>query len=163
MGKSGRLGGRRVGWVQWEDRMLKFLGFLFVVGITFAIGYQMGREGPDVIVKKAKELSTEVMARATTLERTTSLRTNLVNAKERLVQAKSDLLDKNYGKAVSGLQETAQTLTQAKTSADEEIRPKLESLSKKVSGLAAEAQAIKPGVTGRLNEVIKEVDALLNR
>ena len=43
--------------------MLKFLGFLFVVGITFAIGYQMGREGPDVIVKKAKELSTEVMTR----------------------------------------------------------------------------------------------------
>ena len=62
-----------------------------------------------------------------------------------------------------GLQETAQTLAQAKTSADEEIRPKLESLSKKVSALATEAQAIKPGVTGRLNEVIKEVDALLNR
>ena len=143
--------------------MLKFLGFLFIVGVTIAIGYQMGREGPDAIVKKAKELSTEVMARATALERTTSLRTNLVNAKERLVQAKSDLLDKNYGKAVSGLQETAQTLGEAKMSADEEIRPKLESLSKKVSGLAAEAQAIKPGVTGRLNEVIKEVDALLNR
>jgi len=143
--------------------MLKFLGFLFIVGVTFAIGYQTGREGPDAILKKAKELSTEVMARATALERTTSLRTNLVNAKERLVQAKSDLLDKNYGKAVSGLQETAQTLAQAKMSADEEIRPKLESLGKKVSGLAAEAQALKPGVTGRLNEVIKEVDALLNR
>ena len=106
--------------------MLKFLGFLFIVGITFAIGYQMGREGPDAILKKAKELSTEVMARATALERTTSLRTNLVNAKDRLVQAKSDLLDKNYGKAVSGLQETAQTLAEAKVSADEEIRPKLE-------------------------------------
>jgi len=143
--------------------MLKLLGFLFIVGVTFAIGYQMGREGPDAILKKAKELSTEVMARATALERTTSLRTNLVNAKDRLVQAKSDLLDKNYGKAVSGLQETAQTLAEAKVSADEEIRPKLESLSKKVSGLAAEAQAIKPGVTGRLNEVIKEIDGLLNR
>ena len=143
--------------------MLKLLGFLFVVGVAFAAGYQMGREGPDVILKKARELSSEVMTRATALERTTSLRTTLVNAKERLVQAKSDLLDKNYGKAVSGLQETAQTLAQAKMAADEEIRPKLESLSRKVSGLAAEAQALKPGVTGRLNEVIKEVDALLNR
>ena len=143
--------------------MLKFIGFLVIVGVAFAVGYQMGREGPEVILKKAKELSTEVMARATALERTTSLRTNLLNAKERLVQAKSDLLDKNYGKAVSGLQETAQTLAQAKMSADENIRPKLESLSKKVSGLATEAQALKPGVTGRLNEVIKELDALLNR
>ena len=143
--------------------MLKLLGFLFVVGVAFAVGYQMGRDGPEMILKKAKEISTEVVTRATALERTTSVRTNLVNAKAGLVQAKSDLLDKNYGKAVSGLQETARTLTQAKVSAENELRPKLDALAKKVSDLSTEAQALKPGVTGRLNEVIKEVDALLNR
>jgi hypothetical protein len=143
--------------------MLKLLGFLFVVGVVFAVGYQMGREGPDVILKKARELSSEVMTRATALERTTSLRTNLVNAKERLVQAKSDLLDKNYGKAVSGLQETAKTLTQAKESAGNELRPKLDALAKKVSDLATEAHALKPGVMTKINEAVKELDALLNR
>ena len=143
--------------------MLKFLGFLFIVGVTFAVGYQMGKDGPDAIVKKAREIGTEVMTRATALERTTSLRTSLVNAKEHLVQAKSDLLDKNYGKVVSGLEETAKALTQAKTSAGDELRPKLDALTKKVSDLETEAKALKPGVMTKLNEVVREVDTLLNR
>ena len=143
--------------------MLRFLGFLVIVGITFAVGYQMGRDGPDAIVKKARELGTEVMTRATALERTTSLRTSLVNAKEHLVQAKSDLLDKNYGKVVSGLEETVTALTQAKTSAGDELRPKLDALTKKVSDLETEAKALKPGVMTKLNEIVREVDTLLNR
>ena len=143
--------------------MLRFLGFLVIVGITFAVGYQMGRDGPDAIVKKARELGTEVMTRATALERTTSLRTSLVNAKEHLVQAKSDLLDKNYGKVVEGLQETEKALEQAKTSAGEELRLRLNALTKKVSELEIEAKALKPGVLTKLNEVVKEVDTLLNR
>jgi hypothetical protein len=143
--------------------MLRFLGFLVIVGITFAVGYQMGRDGPDAIVKKARELGTEVMTRATALERTTSLRTSLVNAKEHLVQAKSDLLDKNYGKVVEGLQETEKALEQAKTSAGEELRLRLNALIKKVSDIETEAKALKPGVITKLNEAVKEVDILLNR
>jgi uncharacterized protein YicC (UPF0701 family) len=143
--------------------MLKFLGFLFIVGVMFAVGYQMGKDGPDAIVKKARELGTEVMTRATALERTTSLRTSLVNAKEHLVQAKSDVLDKNYGKAVTSLQDAVTALTQAKTSAGDELRPKLDALIKKVSDLATEAKALKPGVMTKLNEVVREVDTLLNR
>ena len=143
--------------------MLKFIGFLFMVGLAFALGYQMGREGPDAILKKARELSTDVMTRATALERTTSLRTGLLNAKERLVQAKSDLLDKNYGKAVNGLEEAARALTQAKVAAEGELRPKVELLTKKVSDLAVDTKAVKPGVLTKLNEAVAEVDTMLNR
>jgi len=142
--------------------MLKFLGFLFVVGVAFAIGYQTGREGPDAVMSKARELSSELL-KATALERSTSVRTSLLNAKGHLVQAKLDLLDKNYGKAVSGLEETAKTLTQAKASAEEETKPRLDALAKKVTDMAAEARALKPGVMTKLNEAVKEVDALLNR
>jgi uncharacterized phage infection (PIP) family protein YhgE len=143
--------------------MLKFLGFLFVVGVTFAIGYQMGREGPDAVMSKARELSSELLSKATALERSTSLRTSLLNAKSHLVQAKLDLLDKNYGRAVSGLEETAKTLNQGKASAEDEIKPRLDALAKKVTDMAAEARALKPGVMTKLNEAVKEVDALLNR
>ncbi len=143
--------------------MLKFFGLLFVVGVAFAIGYQAGREGPDVLIKHAKDLSTEVMTRATALERTTSARTGLLNAKDHLIQAKSDLLDKNYGKAVTSLQDAVKALTQAKTSAQDDLKPKLDTLTTKVSNLASDAQALKPGVMIKLNEAIREVDALLNR
>jgi uncharacterized coiled-coil DUF342 family protein len=143
--------------------MLKFFGLLFVVGVAFAIGYQVGREGPDVLLKHAKDLSTEVMTRATALERTTSMRTGLLKAKEHMVQAKSDILDKNYGKAVSGLQESEKALTEAKAAAQDDIRPRIDALAAKISHLASDAQGLKPGMMTKLNEAIREVDALLNR
>jgi hypothetical protein len=143
--------------------MLKLLGFLLVVGLAFAVGYQAGREGPNTVVKNVKELWAQVVNRTTTFDRQQSLRVSLVNAKERLIQAKSDLLDKNYGKAVSGLEETAQLLAQSKGSADEDTRPKLDALRKKVTELAGEANSLKAGVLVKLNDAIKDVDSLLAR
>ena len=144
--------------------MLKFLGFLFVVGVAFAVGYQAGREGPNTVFKKAKELGAQVVNKTTTsFDARQSLRAGLVNAKERLIQAKSDLLDKNYGKAVNGLEESAQILAQAKTAAEEDVRPRLEALRKKVTELAGEANSLKAGVLVKLNDAIKELDALLAR
>jgi hypothetical protein len=43
------------------------------------------------------------------------------------------------------------------------LRPKLDTLKKKVSDLAAEAKSLKPGVMTKLNEAIRELDALLTR
>jgi hypothetical protein len=143
--------------------MLKFLGILFLIGVAFAIGYQMGRQGPETLLKKARDAGAEMIAKAMTLERTQSLRASLVSAKERLVQAKSDMLDKNYGKAVNGLEETAHTLSQAKVDAEQELRPKLDALTKKISDLATDAKALKPGVITKINEAVKEIDGLLNR
>jgi hypothetical protein len=143
--------------------MLKLFGFLLVVGLAFAVGYQAGREGPNTVFKNLKEVWAQIVNRTTTFDRPHSLRVSLVNAKERLIQAKSDLLDKNYGKAMSGLEEAAQILAQAKGSADEDTRPKLEALRKKVTELAGEANSLKPGVLLKLNDSIKEVDALLAR
>src|SRR5881396_1246787 len=78
--------------------MLRFLGMLTIVGLAFACGIYIGRQGPETLLHKAKQLSSQVLASTNTLERNLSLRTGLVNAKERLVQAKSELLDKNSGR-----------------------------------------------------------------
>src|SRR3989442_9284032 len=88
--------------------MLRFLGTLTIVGLAFACGIYIGRQGPETLLHKAKQLSSQVLASTSTLERNLSLRTDLVNAKERLVQAKSELLDKNYGRAATGLREAPQ-------------------------------------------------------
>src|SRR2546427_7074711 len=79
--------------------MLRFLGMLTIVGLAFACGIYIGRQGPETLLHKAKQLSSQVLASTSTLERNLSLRTGLVNAKERLVQAKSEVVDKNYGRA----------------------------------------------------------------
>jgi len=143
--------------------MLKFLGFLVVVGLAFVLGVYVGIQGPDTVLNKVKELGAEVMAKTGTVERNLALRMSLVTAKERLVQAKSDLLDKNYGKAVAGLDEAAQTLTLAKASADADLREKFEKAAAKVLTIKTDAQEMKAGLQTRVDEMVKELDQLLGK
>lgn len=143
--------------------MLKFLGFMMVLGGTFWIGLYVGQQGPENVLRQAQQLGADVVAKTTAVERGLTLRTGLVHAKERLVQAKSDLLDKNYGKAVVGLDEAAQALNGAKDAAGEELRRKLEQMRDKVAEAKISAQALKPGLPTTVDELVKEVDRILAR
>jgi len=143
--------------------MLKFLGLLVVVGLAFVLGVYVGFQGPDTVLNKVKQLGAEVMAKTGTVERNLALRMSLVTAKERLVQAKSDLLDKNFGKAVAGLDEAAQTLTLAKASADADLREKFEKAAAKVLTIKTDAQEMKAGLQTRVDEMVKELDQLLGK
>lgn len=141
--------------------MLKFLGFLVVLGLAFAGGVYVGVHGPEAFFAKVRQLGGEVVAKTTSVEREQTVRSGVLNAKERLVQAKLDLLDKNYGKAGTDLTEAAQHLAQARGSAGEEARVRLAALMLRVSELAAEVKDLKPGVLSKLDAATKELDTLL--
>lgn len=141
--------------------MLKFLGFITAMGLAFWVGIYVGRQGPDDVLAKARQIGAQVIAKTTSLEQDLTIRMSLVNAKERLVQAKSDLLDKNYGKAEAELEEAAQNLSRAKAAADEDLRKRLEGLLAKLSTVGREVRALKPGIQARLDDAVKDLDALL--
>src|SRR5437867_3181146 len=126
--------------------MLRFLWMLAIVGLAFIWGVYIGREGPDTVLNKARQLSAQVLASTSTLERNLSLRSSLVNAKERLVQAKAELLDKNYGKAAAGLGEARQALKKAMEAAGEEHREKLKGEMEKVEAVKRDVQELKTGL-----------------
>src|SRR2546425_12338163 len=137
--------------------MLRFLGTLTIVGLAFACGIYIGRQGPETLLHKAKQLSSQVLASTSTLERNLSLRTGLVNAKERLVQAKSELLDKNYGRAATGLGEARQALKKAMEAAGEETKEKLGEEMDKVEAGEDDRRGAKPGLQGKMGAVGKGV------
>src|SRR5438132_2723113 len=141
--------------------MLRFLGMLTIIGLAFIWGVYIGVEGTDAVLHKAKQLSAQVLASTSALERNLSLRSSLVNAKERLVQVKVELLDKNYGKAATGLGEARQALKKAMEAAGEEQKEKLEAVMDKVEALKDDVRALKLGLQTKVDEIVKELDGLL--
>src|SRR3989338_3019866 len=143
--------------------MLKFLGFLMVVGLAFGLGVYVGQKGPENVLHKAKQLGADVVARTSSVERSLAARTGIVNAKERLGQAKSGFLEKNSGKAVSGLEEPSQALAKARDTAGDDLRGNLEKALEKVAAAKTAAQALKPGLQTKVDELVRELDQLLAR
>jgi hypothetical protein len=98
------------------------------------------------------------------IERDLRRREGLLNAKARIVQAKSDLLSRNAADAVKELTEAIDSLE----SATENIRNvdptfQTKQLAGKLRQIKSEITLGKKGAATRLDGVQREVDTLLNR
>ncbi len=100
--------------------MLKFIGFMVVIGASFAGGYYFGQRPVGTLMQTVsdlqhslKELSRNVLDTTTGIERDLRRRQGLVEAKSRLVQAKSNILEHNLGEAAKDLAEAIEALEDA--------------------------------------------------
>jgi hypothetical protein len=144
--------------------MLRFLGLLVLMSLAFAAGYVFGQLPLKPLTEKVRELSKNVMDTTLGIERDLRRRQGLVDAKARLVQAKLDLAERNYGNAGKELAETIDALEQALHGTREPAT------SARLRTLATQAKEVRLELTmgkkfgpSKLDEIQKELDGLLQK
>ena len=154
--------------------MLKLLGVTVLLGGVFLLGYYTGQR-PAEVRKAVKELSSEVMDTTkdlsrdvidTTqgLERGLRYRQGVVDAKERLLEARTDLNDKNFGDAAKELAEAVTHLEQAGLTGEEGGRSaRAKALAAKIKEVEGELARGKTVSRGSMIELQKELDSLLEK
>ncbi|WP_447598946.1 hypothetical protein [Nitrospira sp. Nam80] len=144
--------------------MLRFLGMIVLLLGAFALGYAWGKRPLADLEHTVKELSRNVVDTTLGIERDLRRRQGLIDAKARIVQAKSDLFNRNPATAAKELAEAIDSLentTQGVKSVDPTAQTR--ELAAKLRQVRLEVSQGKKGTTGRLDEIQKELDALLNR
>lgn len=141
--------------------MLKFLGMLVLLTATFSLGFYLGRHSLGELTKTVTALSHSVVETTVGLERNLRGRQGLVDAKAQVIQAKSEVLDRNFGSAAKALGEAVADLERlAQTENEAERYAKLTSLVAKARTTQRDLAAGKSISRGRLDEIQKELDAL---
>jgi len=154
--------------------MLKILGITVLLGGVFLLGYYTGQR-PAEVRKAVREISSEVMDTTkdlsrnvidTTqgLERTLRYRQGVVDAKERLLEARSDLNEKNFGDAAKELAEAVTHLEQAGLTGEEGGKAaKAKALAAKIKDVEGDLSKGKTVSREKMSEIQKELDALLQK
>lgn len=144
--------------------MLKLLGMLLLLGGVFFAGYYAGKRPIPELQRTVAELSRSVVDRTLGMQRGFRFRQSLLDAKAQVVQAKSELLDRNYGNAAK---ELAVAVEEVQKAADAEGTgervPKVKALMVKVREAHLELTMGKSLPRARLDEIQQELDALLAR
>ena len=145
--------------------MLKFLGLLLVLTATFATGFYLGRHSIGELTKTVTDtitdLSRNVVDTTIGLERTLRGRQSLVEVKAQVIQAKSDMLDHNFGSAAKALNQALTDLEQTKQIEKvAERTTQINNLILKIRAVQQELTSGKTIVRTRLDEIQKEVDKL---
>ena len=151
--------------------MWKFIAVLALTASSFGLGFYFGQRPVGTLQQTASDLqdslkdtSRNIIDTTMGIERDLRRRQGLLDAKSRVVQAKSDLLDKNLGEAATQLGEAAETLEKATKGAkqDESILA-LRALTGTLQEVRLELSMGKPVSIKKLDDIQREVDRQLNK
>jgi len=151
--------------------MWKFIAVLALAAVSFGLGFYFGQRPVGTLPQTVSDLqhslkdtSRNIIDTTMGIERDLRRRQGLLDAKSRVVQAKSDLLDKNLGEAATQLGEAAATLEKATKGAkqDESILA-LRALTGTLQEVRLELSMGKPVSIKKLNDIQREVDRQVNK
>lgn len=151
--------------------MVKFVGILVVLGAAFGLGYFVGQlpiseknSTIDNLKSQMTNLSRNVVDTTMGIPASLRSRQGLLDAKSRLIQAKSDLLDRNYGNASKELAEAADLLDQAgQAERDSGKTATFKAMAGKAREVKLELSMGKTVPRARLDEIQKELDGYLGQ
>lgn len=144
--------------------MLRFLGLVVLIGATFGLGYYIGQRPISELKKTVRDLSRDVLDTTLGIERNLRQRQGLVDAKSRLVQAKSDLLDRNFGNAAKELADVVDQLEKASNAERDSGRvSSIKPLVARVRETQLELAVGKVVPRTRLDEIQKDLDRFMAR
>jgi hypothetical protein len=154
--------------------MLKLLGWLLLIGVSFSAGYWAGQRPVGELrqsvadlsrraVEQTGELTRKAVATTSDLERRLRQQQGVVEARERLVAAKSDLLDKNYGSAAKQLDAVLTELDRIPDEGSAQARAAVHSAAAHVREAKRQLASGKPVAKATLEQIQRGLDELGKR
>ena len=151
--------------------MWKFVAALALAAASFGLGFYFGQRPVGTLQQTVsdlqhslKDMSRTIFDTTMGIERDLRRRQGLIDTKSRVVQAKSELFDKNFGEAAKQLGEAAETLENATKGArqDESILA-VRALTGTLREVRLELSMGKTVSIKKLDEIQREVDRQLNK
>ena len=151
--------------------MWKFIAVLALIAASFGLGFYFGQRPVGTLQQTVSDLqlslkdtSRNILDTTMGIERDLRRRQGLLDTKSRVLQAKSELFDKNYGEAAKALGEASEMLENATKGAkqDESILA-MRALTGTLREVRLELSMGKPVSIKKLNEIEREVDRQLNK
>lgn len=151
--------------------MLKFIGVVLLMVASFGAGYYFGQRPVGTLQQTVadlqqsiKDLSRNVLDTTMGIERDLRRRQGLVDAKSRLVQAKANLFDRNFGDAAKELAEAVDALEAAtKGGKSDDASNAVRDLTSSIREVRLEIAMGKSVPLKKLDEIQHRLDQLLNK
>jgi hypothetical protein len=151
--------------------MWKFVAALALAAVSFGLGFYFGQRPVGTLQQTVSDLqhslkntSRNIFDTTMGIEQDLRRRQGLIDTKSRVVQAKSELFDKNFGEAAKQLGEAAEKLENATKGAKQDTAAlAVQALTGTLREVRLELSMGKTVSIKKLDDIQREVDRQLNK
>lgn len=149
--------------------MTKLFGMLFIIALSFGAGYYLRGNGAASPQKQLIELRDDVVTKTEVLQEGVAaarVRINLLEARDRLIQAEKDLIEKNFGKAEQELSiaedRLAKAILLAKDARRKPLMHRLEPISVSLRETRGDVRRLNPQAKGKVASLERELGRVID-
>ena len=147
--------------------MKKFRFFLYVI-IMFSVfggGYYIGAKKVTVVEERLSKMKSSMEGKILGLEKELSkarVKVKLVEIKDKLLQARTDVMEKNFGNANKQIDAAKEAVEKVFASSDDDTKKSLKPINDGLIEIRADIDKLNIKVTTKIDDLKKEIDRIVS-
>lgn len=147
--------------------MKKFKFFLYVIILLliFGSGYYIGSKKVAVVEERLSKIKSSMEVKILGLEKELSkarVKVKLVEVKDKLLLARTDVIEKNFGNAGKQIDAAKEAVEKAVASSDDETKKNLKPINDALIDIKADIDKLNLKVTLKIDDLKKEIDRIVS-
>ncbi len=147
--------------------MKKFKFFLYVIILLliFGSGYYIGSKKVAVVEERLSKIKSSMEVKILGLEKELSkarVKVKLVEVKDKLLLARTDVIEKNFGNAGKQIDAAKEGVEKAVASSDDETKKNLKPINDALIEIKADIDKLNLKVTLKIDDLKKEIDRIVS-
>lgn len=146
-------------------KKFKFILYVIILLLIFGSGYYIGSKKVGLVEERLSKMKSSMEVKILGLEKELSkarVKVKLVEVKDKLLLARTDVYEKNFGNAGKQIEAAKEAVEKAAASTDDDTKKTLKPINDALIEIKADIDKLNLKVTVKIDDLKKEIDQLIS-
>ena len=147
-------------------KKFKLILYVIILLLFFGSGYYIGSKKVGLVEERLSKMKSSMEVKILGLEKELSkarVKVKLVEVKDKLLQARTDIIEKNFGNAGKQIDAAKEAVEKVAASSDDDTKKTLKPINDALIEIKADIDKLNLKVTAKIDDLKKEIDRIIGK
>ncbi|MEK6657595.1 MAG: hypothetical protein AABY58_09155 [Nitrospirota bacterium] len=147
-------------------KKFKLILYVIILLLFFGSGYYIGSKKVGLVEERLSKMKSSMDVKIIGLEKELSkarVKVKLVEVKDKLLQARTDVIEKNFGNAGKQIDAAKEAVEKVAASSDDDTKKTLKPINDALIEVKADIDKLNLKVTAKIDDLKKEIDRIIEQ
>ena len=147
-------------------KKFKLILYVIILLLIFGSGYYIGSKKVGLVEERLSKMKSSMDVKIIGLEKELSkarVKVKLVEVKDKLLQARTDVIEKNFGNAGKQIDAAKEAVEKVAASSDDDTKKTLKPINDALIEVKADIDKLNLKVTAKIDDLKKEIDRIIEQ